>query len=217
MKVTRIAITIMFLGCMLLSGCEDNQAQLMTKDYETQLQLAKKQLNIVKKMIPQEPNVLLASATQILTEYYPMLFKQKDSEALFDFYAKMTWHTSEKSRELLKKDIDKHTDYQKIDKLYQDQILPQKKDHPYPEYRIIEMKINYLPIKGEERSYLISAIYEIYKKDSTITLPVELKLPENSEFFSELFYSNNSDPHDYGLPSNELNEVRREMMRLLIG
>lgn len=206
------------LSSVFFVGCNESSQNPIDTDYEAQLQKAKAQLEIVKIMIPSELSVSLSSATQVLTEYYPMLFKQKDVDALFDYYARMTWHTSIKNKESLKSEIDEHADFQKIKKLYQEKILPLQDDDPYPEYRIVDMKINFRrPNKGTEGVYLVNASYELYKKNNTITLPVELEIPENTEFFSQLFNSDDREPHDYGVPDNELSKVKREIITLLIG
>ncbi|NEW06368.1 hypothetical protein GK047_10130 [Paenibacillus sp. SYP-B3998] len=227
MKVLRIARTIpaVLLILSLMAGCEKRSVSEERKqvasdqNYEKQLQIAQKQLEVANKMVPAEPIVSLSTVTQILTEYYPMLFKQKDEDSLFEYYARMTWHTSEKSKEKLKKNIDKHVDYLKIKKMYADKILPLKHDDPYPECRVTEMNISYQKAKkGEEGSYKVHTVYELYKKDQTISFPVDLTIPENSEFFSSLFASaDDNEPYDYGVPSDELSKTRRDFMNLLIG
>lgn len=224
MKVLRRTIPVMMLSLTLLVGCEQRSVSVESKsvtdqNYEKQLQNAKNQLEVAKKMVPSEPIVSLSTVTQILTEYYPMLFKQKDAESLWEYYARMTWHTTDKSKENLKKNIDKHADYLKIKKMYEDKILPLQSDDPYPTCRITEMNISYQKgKKGEEGSYKVHTVYELYKKDQTIKFPVELTIPENDEFFSSLFASGDeTEPHDYGVPSDELSKARREFMNLLIG
>jgi len=61
-------------------------------------------------------------------------------------------------------------------------------------------------------------VYELYKDKQTAQIPVTLLIPENNEFFSELFANaDEREQVDYGIPSEKLDQIQKEIMQLLVG
>ncbi|WP_217562456.1 hypothetical protein [Paenibacillus sp. GbtcB18] len=216
-----IMTLVIFTGCELKKQEDKPQAQNSTSDdkAQTKIELANRQLEIAKKLAPVERIGSLSTATEFLTDFYPQLFWQKDEEALFETYASITWHTSEESKKAFKTKIEKQPDFKLLKNLYKEKVLPLSENDPYPTFRNIKMDITYQHgEKQSEGSYRINTVYELYKDKQTAQIPVTLLIPENNEFFSELFANaDEREQVDYGIPSEKLDQIQKEIMQLLVG
>ncbi|MCX7569980.1 hypothetical protein OS242_08380 [Tumebacillus sp. DT12] len=201
------------LGAFLfvLPGCTEEQpAQIAGSNIQRDVEVDfDKKMAILDQVEPKQSS--LGIITNILSAEWPTLFMAADEQELFERYALITWHPTERSKDRIKKNLDQHPEYAIYTEMYRNGTLPAKK------VSVKEISTNL--IDESSKIYDVSATYIVeLQNDTRKEISVNLKVGNQGLDVMNPRINTDGDVTDTPLPEPVTDQDQKRqafMMRIL--
>lgn len=201
------------LGALLfvLPGCGSEQSVLGTAtgaQKEVEVDYGKK-MAILDQVEPKQNS--LGIITNILAAEWPSLFIAKNEKEMFETYALITWHPTERNKNKIKDNLVKHPEYAAYTEMYRNGTLPAKK--------VSVKELSTTLIDESSQIYDVSATYVVeLQNDTKQEITVSLKVGNQGLDVMNQRFNTDGDVSEGSLPEpvTDQDQKRQDfLMRLL--